>query len=587
MKIHFKFKLILIVIIFVIFAFLFPCERKYGYNTHTEDKGPDVSDTSSKWYFTYYSDGNGGLAHTNPNTNSNFVQSDWSVNETYGWHEWEYNGTKYVVMAAATCEYLDDLPSAHYPFLSEKDNIHYFHYGSEANNWNYSTFQFKFVNNGDTNTYNGIVLDTCEMSIDPSNPAWDTSEGDNYGSKPENTQWLDVHVELGYPEKSKYNKFNGQEITLTSTGVFSSNAGTKSSTSTRSAFIEYGTKFFSFVGDFIQVVMDFAATDMSWTDSKKLTYSKSDIEADDELKDSIQVEDSSSSSDTSDTSTEKKGNSKIRTVDISSSVDSRKGEKETVYSASTEIPVMPIDIYSSAIDIVDMFDTDFFSSSSENTDKFWNVLRSVTRTISHMVMYISAALILSLIIWRTILLVKSSLGDEPEEAYGSKKIMDDLVRSVLIISFVYFIMIILMNFYKEILKEVLKIVVGNNESIYLIKVNVDGVYSFNTNIIGYIKYLSLTTSEIGAFGYSILYALMQVFGNLSWFMLMFVRTVLIAVLIMIAPLAAVYNMINRTKKSGSHFTNILDFRTLMKLYVLALFIPLVGIVIYKLILVLA
>lgn len=535
------------------------------YTYSTEDDGTDGPDVKTlEFELTGYG---GNLL------GSGKVSSDFTTNSKYGWSEFEKDGQKYVVLAAATHEMLSSNKgrTGTYWFYGAKfDHIHYFHY--------YDTVQFKFDDSFDSQVYNGIILDSGDAMMFPQHDLYKRKSGINM---------FDVYFGDNGESASGVSKISGQVVSVSSDGTFSSNAGTKSSTSTRSTFIEYATQFFSFVGDLIQTVIDFSATEMSWSDSKKLTYSKSDIEADDDLNDSIQVGESSSSSDTTDTSTENKGTSKIRNVDISSIVDNRKGEKETVYTSSTEIPVMPIDMYSSSIDIVDMFDIDFFSSSSENTDKFWNVLRSATRTISHMVMYISAALMLSLIIWRSILLVKSSLGDEPEEAFGSKKIMDDLVRSVLIISFVYFIMIILMNFYKEILSEVLKIVVGNNESIYLIKVNVDGVYSFNTNVIGYLKYLSLTTNEIGAFVYSILYALVQVFGNLLWFMLMFARTVLIAVLIMIAPLAAVYNMTNRTKKGGSYFTNILDFRTLMRLYVLALFIPLVGILMYKVILVFA
>ena len=56
-----KLKLVFIVFLTIILVFLFPCEKKYGYENHSEDEGPDVSSTETKWMFTYYTDGNGGL----------------------------------------------------------------------------------------------------------------------------------------------------------------------------------------------------------------------------------------------------------------------------------------------------------------------------------------------------------------------------------------------------------------------------------------------------------------------------------------------------------------------------------------------
>lgn len=496
-----------------------------------------------------------------------FTESDFTVNEKYGWCEYEKDGVKYVVLAGATHEGLQD-PTLIGLGYKRIDYIHYFSYNDVVS--------FKFKNMNDDTVYPGIILDSCGVSHDPQG---EDVHGGQRWQKGDGVQVLDV-----YFPASKYNEaISDQEIEVSMDGSFSSSAGTKSSASTKKTLIELATKLLLALGDGIQVVMNYAGTDMSWDDCKKITYSKNDIEEDDELKEYIQVEESSSSTDTKNSSDEKVKKGELKTVDILSSVNNEKGEDETIYTSSTEIPVMPIDFYSSSIDIFDIFDIDFLSNSNENEDKFWNILKDATRGISHIVMYISAGVIISLIIWRTILLVKSSLRDEPEEAYSSKKIMDDLVKSVLMISFSYFIMIILMYVYEEILK----IVIGDSKSIYLIKANVEGVYSFNTNIIGYIRYLSLTTNVTGAFGYSILYFLMQLFVNLLWFGLMFFRTIIIAGLIIIAPLAGAYNMVNRTKKSGNHFTNILEFKTLMKVYIRTLFIPLAGIILYKLILFLA
>ncbi len=573
MKKRFVLKLILTCIILVIFSFLFPYQREYGYNTHTTDEGPDVSDTSTKWYFTYYSDGNGGLAHTNPNTGANFQQSDWTVNETYGWHEWEYNGNKYVVMAAATCEYLDDLPSEHYPFLSKQSNIHYFHYGSKENNWKYSTFQFKFENNGDTNVYNGIVLDTCEMSIDPSNPAWDTAAGDNYGSKKPNTQWLDVHVELGYPEKSKYNKFNGQQITLTSDGTFSSTSGTTNKSKNKIIFLEILKGFFSVPSDVVNMLMNYTATEGKY--GIKIKSEKSDIEQDKNLKKKINIDDAISE-DEIDT---KKIKNIIKIANIESTIDNKKGEKETVFSENTEIPTIQVDPYSLAMGIFQIFDIDFFNTNSKNTNKIWKGFRNLVASISHTVMYISAVLLLTMLIWRSILFVKSSFDGNPKGAQESKTIIDNVIKAVLIVSCTYAIMLVLLYFYNNILS----LILNGNKSIYLIRANVEKICSFNTNYVGYFKYLTMTTNSVAGLLYSLPYFFSTI-CTLAVFLGMFARTVIIGALVALAPISAVFTMQGKTISEKPKLSNILIFEYFIKFYTILLFAPLIIVILYRMML---
>ena len=48
-------------------------------------------------------------------------------------------------------------------------------------------------------------------------------------------------------------------------------------------------------------------------------------------------------------------------------------------------------------------------------------------------MYIAAALLVSMLIWRSILFVRSALGDNPQGAFESRRIMDNFIKAVLII----------------------------------------------------------------------------------------------------------------------------------------------------------
>lgn len=131
-------------------------------------------------------------------------------------------------------------------------------------------------------------------------------------------------------------------------------------------------------------------------------------------------------------------------------------------------------------------------------------------------------------------------------------------------------MIILMYFYKQLLK----IFLNGNSSIYLIRANVEDVYSFNTNIIGYMKYMSLNSNLLASLGYSFLYMLME-FANLACFAVMFIRMILIGALTIVAPLTAVYTMLGRAPTEGQNVRNVFTFGHFMRVYVVMLFLPLV------------
>lgn len=131
-------------------------------------------------------------------------------------------------------------------------------------------------------------------------------------------------------------------------------------------------------------------------------------------------------------------------------------------------------------------------------------------------------------------------------------------------------MILMMYFYKQLLKLFLN---GNN-SIYLIRVNVENLYSFNTNIIGYMKYMTLNSNILASLGYSFLYMLME-FANLFCFGIMFARTVIIGGLIIVSPFTAVYTMLGRAPTEGNNVRNAFTFGHFMRVYIVLLVLPLV------------
>lgn len=143
-------------------------------------------------------------------------------------------------------------------------------------------------------------------------------------------------------------------------------------------------------------------------------------------------------------------------------------------------------------------------------------------------------------------------------------------------------MIILMYFYKQLLK----IFLNGNSSIYLIRANVEDVYSFNTNIIGYMKYMTLNSNILASLGYSFLYMLME-FANLFCFGIMFARTVIIGGLIIVSPFTAVYTMLGRAPTEGNNVRNAFTFGHFMRVYIVLLVLPLVMAGIQKIIMYIA
>ncbi len=526
---QFRKKITFIIVFFIILCSSFFKQPSYAV---TDDDGPDVTDESIDWQLTCY--GGESLGGTG------FTENDFTTNEKYGWCEYEKDGVTYVVLAAATHELLNSGEIG----AVRHDYIHYFSY--------YDTIQFKFVDESfDSNVYNGIILDSCGASMYP--PAYGHAD---------NVQILDVYFKAStYSEQ-----ISGQHVKVTMDGSFSSSAGTSSTEVKKNFFIDLFAALFKLLGDVIQLTIGNLAVGEK---DAEVTYTSSAIRADEDLQKEIQVSDAGESTQSN---TQK-------TIDISNTIDNEKGESETVFSSSTEIPVIPVDFYSASIDKFQMLDIDFFDTSNDNSNKFWEVVADTVSFISHSVMYISAALLLTMLILRSILLVKSSLGDDPGGAARSRKIIDNWVKSIILISGVYIIMTLMMYFYQNILT----IVLNENDSNYLIRANVENVYSFNTNQIGYFRYMTLQTNSISAFKYSILYFL-QALINGIWFLFMLARMLIIGGLIIVAPLTAVMTMFEKIPKKGFSLTNILQFKNWLTTYLLWLWIPIVVVMIYRIVL---
>lgn len=561
---YYEKKIKTIAILIIIFVLFLPISRKYGYKAYLDEEGPDLTSSGTTWKSTCES-GATTFSQINPNTGTNFKISDFTINEDYGWYEWTYNNTTYVVVGAATLEGLEDVPNSDYSFVEQQDNIHYFHYGSAENDWKFSTFKFKVDDDSETSSkgFAAIVLNTYTQALDPSNKGWNKYElnGEKYKAKAKNTQWIKFYVSEEY--KDKYEKLENATLQMSSSGIFSSSSGTSKSEKKKNWFGKIATKFFSTIGDGLQYVLNGV---------NKFTYTRADIQASSSLNDEIQVEDASS------TDGEGENNSKyktINTVNLSKTTENRKGQTATAYTKDTEIPVIPNDMYSFFAGYVNLFDVNFFNANTTNKNDGWKIIRNFVASAKNVVVYIVAALLIGILIWRAILYVLATLGDNPEKGKESKKIMDSIVKATLIIGSIYLIMILITYFYNEIAKVYLN---GNN-SIYLLRVNVEEVYSFNTNLIGFLKFMSSNADTDAAFGYAFGYMICT-FCNMAAYCAMFVRTIFMGVLVIFAPVTALHEMSGKVDENET--VNIFNYKRFLKVYTILTFIPLAGMVIMRL-----
>ena len=477
-----------------------------------------------------------------------YTESDFTVNDKYGWGEYEKDGEKYVVLAAATHEGLKD-PTLIGEGYTRLDYIHYFSY--------FDVVSFRFKNMNDDTIYKGIILDTCGVSLDPQGEG---VHGGNRWQKGAGVQVLDVFF-----SSSTYNeKISDQEIEVSLDGTFSQTSGRSSSSTTRNWLLELLGSMFSLPADFINIGLNMPqkwgkysilnAYDKTYIDDHKKIAKKLDVS------ESTTEEGASNSSDKI-----------LKVTNISNTIDNRKGEKTVVFSSSTQIPYMPIDAYSMVIGKVKTFDIGFFSNSKTNSS-----LKKVVKAGSHVVLYISAAALLTMIIWRGILVVMSTLGQNPAQATESRMIIDNAVKAIALLAGIYVIIILMQEGYTLLSNALLN---GNKEE-FPIRMNVEGVCSFNTNLIGYFKYLSLSSDSLAGLAYSMAYLGMSLI-SLTCFVFMLARTLIVAALTIFAPVTAIYAIAQRTPTSEASLGNVFILRNFLGLLFSWIYAPIITIAIIK------
>ncbi len=580
----------------IMFIFLFLIFNVYTKSFAIDTSwGPTLEETqivwNYSWYLSYYggSISNGkisGLGAHPTNTDRVFEYSDFLTrNDKYGWYEYDYNGTKCAVLAGATVELNNENPSK-FPI---KNGIHYFKLGRKNNKWSYDIIQFKFdpTWSDDDTVFTGIILDSCGVSMNP--PA--------YGKKAQ-TQWLDAYLfplenksdydvinasgdyddqtkqELMNFKNGEYDKikntaektFNQKKIIVSDNGVFSE---ATSGDTLGIFFINFFADIISKLADTIQIVLDAAGTEKDIDLSTELTLSRTTIEGDDLLQKSIEISDA--------VETPSGGNNTNRAyISLPNYVLNQAGFEEMRFVSDTKIPVIPIDLYTMTRNHINLVDDNFFDLNNNNPNKFWNFIRNQVVSLAKVLLYISAGLVLTTLIWRSILLVMSSVSQDPEKAAIAKRKINSILKNVIFIVIVYFIMALILYLYKTISN----IIMIDSDSYYTYRLTIPGLVTFNTNVIGFVKMLTLTTNGFSRLLHSILYLIMALI-NLIWFCALVIRMLAIGLLIILSPLTSIMTVSTEASGQERGAMSFMNFYNWISMYTLVVFMPLMLMIIER------
>ena len=325
------------------------------------------------------------------------------------------------------------------------------------------------------------------------------------------------------------------------------------------------------IGDIFQSMLDRTGTALTEKEADKILYEVTELKDTsnkfyNEINLIVYNENiGTNTNDNTDTGTKINDNTDtktIKSVPIKSSEKNKNGKSAVVFDASTKIPIIPVDVYSISTTNMGLFDIDFISSNNNNGNKIWKFYRNIVSSVSHAVLYICAALLIGMIITRAILIVISTNTNNVKVVEKSKRIMDDLVQAIIYIVGAYLIVAVMNNFYKVMIS-----FITENATNFPLRAEVENIYSFNTNIVGLVRYKTQSSNIGTKFGYSILY-LLTVGLNMVWFLAMFIRNFLLGIVVMIAPITGIKKVMGEDAKES-----IFQFKGWLKFYSIVLWIP--------------
>ena len=234
-----------------------------------------------------------------------------------------------------------------------------------------------------------------------------------------------------------------------------------------------------------------------------------------------------------------------------------------IFDSKPQIPVIPIDMYTIAKGKVEAFDINFLSGQNNidlhPTNSGWLIVRNFVSVVIHSILYIGAAILITMLILHGIYFFKEIINSEQSSPDERKKHIEgihELAISLMKLIGCILIMAICI-FMSDAVFEDMKVADTNELPI---RVNVgsgatDGSgnnYSFSTNIIGYVRFMA-TIKDNDFIVYKALYTgayIILVIVNVALILVMFVRMIAIILLSMAGPIIAIASIFKEKKLFG-------------------------------------
>lgn len=234
-----------------------------------------------------------------------------------------------------------------------------------------------------------------------------------------------------------------------------------------------------------------------------------------------------------------------------------------IFDSEPQIPVIPVDMYTLAKGKVEIFDINFLTGQNNKDlhpdNSGWLIVRNFVSAVIHAIIYIAAAAVIIMIILHGIFIVKGAIISEQSSPEERKKHIGGLHEMT--ISFIKLIGCVLIMglciFVSDVAFEDMKV----TDTMELpIRVNVgsgskDGSgnnYSFSTNIIGYVRFMS-NINDPDFIVYKALYTgayIILVIINVGLILVMFVRLIAIILLSIAGPIIAIAGVFYQEKVFG-------------------------------------
>lgn len=354
--------------------------------------------------------------------------------------------------------------------------------------------------------------------------------------------------------------------TLGANGSVSNPVPTNGAASLFDIVMEFVAFSCNVLSDALQALCESCENNKTYMNCLKLTHTNSEIEADSNLNSKINYQSTvSGEPQQADTVT-------LKEMNVPNTIEDKLGNIQTVFSPATPIPTFEVSFDNLVIDTLNILDIDFFTKENaiSNSNTTWRAYRNIVSIISHGVIYICAATLIVMLIIRSALIVASTIRGIPVEARNAKKVMDNLLGAIAIIVGV-FIIIACCIFLGKLLTN---IIIGENRNNFLLRVNVENTYSFNTNFMGYFKYRSLSTNNMDAVKWAVVRLLFTIINTILFF-LMIARMLFAGFLTMIAPITAVNYMRSINVQNEENMQSIFYFAPFVRIYASLALIPVI------------